>query len=233
MSTPGTTGGVSLLRNPSDFSVVLGGPFFRCLRRAHLSDDSLSLLRRRIAAIALLAWLPLLLLSAVEGHLFGGTTVPFVEDVDVHAKLLLVVPLLLIAELVLHRRIRPLLHEFSRRNLIPENATPRFDAAIASALRRKGLRDYGTLAEKYVRDFDTKWMRGGAPPDEPLVGSADIQSLADMANSYEVVRTMRIAPITRQAVLGLVVATLLPIAPLVLTIMPLEALLKKLMSLVF
>jgi hypothetical protein len=30
-----------------------------------------------------------------------------------------------------------------------------------------------------VDEFDGKWLRGRAPQDEPLVGSADIQSLAD------------------------------------------------------
>ena len=33
--------------------------------------------------------------------------------------------------------------------------------------------------------FDTKWLRGGASSDEPLVGSADIQSLSDMANTFD------------------------------------------------
>jgi hypothetical protein len=92
--------------------------------------------------------------------------------------------------------------------------------------KRVGIREYGTLAERYVREFDTKWLRGGAPADEQLVGSGDIQSLADLANSYEVVKTMRIAPITREAILRLVAATLLPVAPLALTMMPLEELLK-------
>jgi hypothetical protein len=72
-----------------------------------------------------------------------------------------------------------------------------------AAAKRTGLREYGTLAERYVREFDARWLRGGAPADEPLVGSADIQSLADLANSFEVVKTMRVAPITRDAVLGL------------------------------
>jgi len=92
----------------------------------------------------------------------------------------------------------------------------------------RGLREYGTLAERYVREFDTKWLRGGAPADEPLVGSGDIQSLADLGNSYEVVRTMRLAPITKDAVIQLAIAVLLPIGPLLLTMMPLEELLKKL-----
>jgi hypothetical protein len=35
----------SLLRDPPDFSFVLGGPFFQLLRRMHLSDDALMLAR--------------------------------------------------------------------------------------------------------------------------------------------------------------------------------------------
>ena len=57
--------------------------------------------------------------------------------------------------------------------------------------KRTGNREYGALAERYVREFDTKWLRSGASSDEPLVGSADIQSLSDMANTFEVVRTCK------------------------------------------
>jgi hypothetical protein len=102
-----------------------------------------------------------------------------------------------------------------------------------AAAKRTGLREYGTLAGRYVREFDTKWLRGAAPADEPLVGSADIQSLADLGNSYEVVQTMRIAPITRDAIVRLAAATLAPIAPLALTVVPLEALLKRLLGILF
>ena len=58
-----------------------------------------------------------------------------------------------------------------------------------------------------------------------------IQSLADLGNSFEVVRTMRMVPVSNQAILELTAATLLPLAPLLLTIMPLEEMLKKLTSL--
>ena len=54
-----------------------------------------------------------------------------------------------------------------------------------------------------MRDFDSKWLRGGAPDDEPFVGSADIQSLADMGNSFDVVKGMRFVPFTGQTVLQL------------------------------
>jgi hypothetical protein len=107
-----------------------------------------------------------------------------------------------------------------------------FAPQLAQA-KRTGNREYGTLAERYVREFDAKWLRGGAPADEPLVGSGDIQSLADLGNSFEVVRTMQIAPITRDALLRLVAATLMPIVPLLLTMMPLEELLKRLFGILF
>ncbi len=392
-----------LLRNPPEFSLVLGGPLFQLLRRAHLADDALMMVRQRIMVITLLAWLPLALLAALEGELWGGSAaVPFLKDLEVHIRFLVTLPLLILAELVVHQRMRPLLKQFVERNLIPDNAMARFNAAIASAFRlrnsvltevllivfvygvgigvvwrhflaldtatwyatpsaggstltvaglwycyvslpifqfllvrwyfrlfiwgrflwqvsrielslvpthpdrlgglsfvagqvyafavlavahgailagnlanrifftgatlpqykaeiaimvifmlclilgpllvftpqlsqakRVGLREYGTLAERYVREFDAKWLRGGAPPNETLMGSADIQSLADLGNSYGVVQDMRIVPVTREALLRLVGATLAPIVPLALTMMSLEDLLKKLMGILF
>jgi hypothetical protein len=388
---------------PTDFSLVLGGPLFQLLRRSHLSKDTLELVRRRVIIITLLAWLPLLVLSALEGQALGGSVaVPFLLDVEVHVRFLVALPLLIVAELVVHQRMRFVVTQFLERNLIPESGLPRFEAAIASAFRlrnsvlaevlliafvyvvgvliiwrqyvalaaatwyaiptvegsklsfagmwygylslpvfqflllrwyfrlfiwtrflwqvsrielslvpthpdrvgglgflantvyaftplavahgallaglianrifylgtalpdfkieiavlvvflmcvvlgpllvfaaqlaqakRTGNREYGTLAERYVREFDAKWLRGGVPADEPLVGSGDIQSLADLANSFEVVRTMRIAPLTKEAILQLAAATLAPVVPLALTMMSLEELLKTLFGILF
>jgi hypothetical protein len=393
----------SLLREPRDFSLVLGGPLFQLFRKAHLTGDALELVRQRIIVLALLTWLPLLVLSALEGQALGGrASVPFLYDVEVHSKFLVILPLLIVAELVVHRRMRFVVKQFLERHLIPESAMTRFDAAIASAFRlrnsvlaevlliafvygvgvliiwrqyaalatatwyakpavggstlslagvwygyvsvplfqfllmrwyfrifiwtrflwqvsrielrlvpthpdrvgglgflsntvyafaplavahggllagfianrifflgaalpefkveiaimvvfllcmvigpllvftpqlaqakRRGLREYGTLAQRYVREFDAKWVRGGAPAEEPFVGSGDIQSLADLSNSFEVVRTMRLAPVTKETILQIVVATLALIAPLALTMMPLEELLKKLLGILF
>jgi hypothetical protein len=81
-----------------------------------------------------------------------------------------------------------------------------------------------------VREFDDKWLRGRAPADEAFVGSADLQSLADLGNTYEVVKSIRPVPVTKEMVIQLAVATLAPIVPLALTMMPLEELLKKLLG---
>jgi len=398
-SDPSASGGAAS-RDSTDFSLVLGGPLYQLLRRARLSGDTLQLLRQRVIAISLVAWLPLLVLSALEGTAWGGNAaIPFLLDVDAHVRFLVAVPLMIAAEIVVHRRMRLLARQFLDRHLIPDSARPRFDHAIASAMRlrnsvlaevlliafvyvvgifviwrhyaaidtatwyatqsadgtalslagtwlvfvslpvfqfllcrwyyrafiwarllwqvsrielslvpthpdrlgglgflaatpyafallsaahgtflagrlanhifhlgaalpdfkieiaavvalllcvtagpllvfspqlasakRTGKREYDTLAERYVREFDTKWLRGGAPGDESLMGSGDIQSLADLGNSLDVVRNMRLVPVTKDTIIQLTAAALAPIVPLVLTMMPLEEFLKKLLG---
>ena len=138
------------LRNAPEFSLVLGGPLFQLLCRAHLSDDALMMARQRIIVITLLAWLPLLVLSALEGQVLGGNAaVPFLRDFEVHIRFLVALPLLIIAELVVHRRMRHLLQQFLGRNLIPEDAMPRFAAAVASAYRLRN----SVLAEVLLLAF--------------------------------------------------------------------------------
>ena len=107
-----------------------------------------------------------------------------------------------------------------------------FAPQLAQA-KRAGNREYGILAERYVRDFEAKWLRGGAPADEPFLGSGDIQSLADLGNSLEVVRTMRITPVTKEGILRLAITILVPIAPLTLTLMRWDQLIKMLLGIVF
>jgi hypothetical protein len=383
---------------PTDFSLVLGGPLYQFFVRSHMTGSALELLRRRVIFIAMVAWLPLLVLSALTGGLLSRSiAMPFLLDAEVHVRFLLVVPLLVGAELIVHRRMRDIPYQFMARRLIPEDARARFDAALTSLIRlrnstlaellliafvygvgvlviwrhfivvdtnswytvpavlgskfsaaglwygyvsmpifqflllrwyyriflwarflwqvsriklslvpthpdrlaglgflsnsvyafmplgaahglalsgmianrifylgmpltafkvefvvivifvqcliflpllllspqlvytkRLGRLEYGTLAERYVRDFDTKWLRDGAPQGEQLLGSSDIQSLADFGNSYQVIRDMHILPVTKEMVIQLAVATALPVVPLLLTMMPLEDLVKRL-----
>ena len=143
----------NMLRESPDFSLVLGGPLFQLLRRSHLSGDALELMRRRIIIIPLLAWLPLLVLSALEGRALGGNVaVPFLLDVEAHARFLVALPLLIVAELVVHQRMRFVVRQFLERNLIPASALTRFEAAIASAsrLRNSVLVEVLLIAFVYV-----------------------------------------------------------------------------------
>jgi hypothetical protein len=90
--------------------------------------------------------------------------------------------------------------------------------------KRAGSLEYGLLAMEYVDEFRAKWMRGSRPDGEPLVGSSDIQSLADLAGGSDVLREMRLFPIGRQALVTLAVAIALPFLPLTLTMIPFEEL---------
>lgn len=126
----------STRNEPPDFSLVLGGPLYQLMRRTHLSGDVLELVTRRILFLSLVAWLPLLVLSAVEGHGWGTSVkVPFLMDIDVHARFLLALPLLIVAELVVHQRMRLVVGAFVKRGLVPDTAREQFDAAIAAATR--------------------------------------------------------------------------------------------------
>ena len=390
----------SMRKEPADFSLVLGGPLFQFFRKTHLCGDSLEMVHRRIIVISLFAWLPLLILAALEGRLIDSNgSVPFLFDIDVHVKFLIVVPLLIAAEQFMHSRLRYLEVKFKVRKLIPEADMPRFEKAVASSYRlrnsvvaeimiliivyvvgvliiwrmynilptetwyctspangtkilpaglwygyvslpiyqflllrwyyriliwirflwkvsridlklvpmhpdrtgglgflcgdtfaflpimmahgailaglianrifftgaklpdfkfeifsvmlillalilgpllvftpkldrarRKGRREFSAFAMKYVREFDTKWLR--STPEEQLLGTADIQSLADLTNSYAVVRSMHYIPITKEAFFQLAAAVVIPVLPLVLTMMPLAEIFKKLAGIV-
>ncbi|KAB2640028.1 MAG: hypothetical protein DVB26_06275 [Verrucomicrobia bacterium] len=403
MSNPPANADEPLMREPPEFSLVLGGPLYQLWRRTHLSGDALEMLRRRVVVLAMLAWVPLLMLSVAEGHAWAGKVkLPFLHDIEMHMRLLLALPLLIVAELVVHQRMRTVVSQFIERGLITDATQTRFYAAIAAALRlrnsvtaevvmialvyglgvlfvwrtqvalnvtcwygmdgggklhpslagwwmgcvslpvfqflllrwyfrlfiwarflwqlsrlqlnfmpthpdrcgglsflasvshaftpvlvaqgallagvmankifvaqaklvafkidiiglvavmifailgpllvflpqhaaakRKGLREYGRLAQQYAREFDHKWLRAGAAADEPLMGSSDIQSLADLGNSYAVVKEMRLLPFTMPTVLQLAITTLLPVAPLLLTMIPLEELLVRMLKIIF
>ena len=55
-----------------DFSFVIGGPLFQALRRTHLTGDALELTRRRVVVVAMIVWVPLLGLLAVDGRAWGA-----------------------------------------------------------------------------------------------------------------------------------------------------------------
>lgn len=388
-----------------NFSLVLGGPTYQLLLRFRLADSAFEHVKKRMLVISLFAWLPLLLLSLSDGTVWGGVELPFLYDIEMHARFLVALPLLIYAELLIHQRMRLVVGQFLDRDIITEAVLPKFKDAIAAAFRlrnsvvielalfilifvggyfswgtvsvvsdigvdagtwyatlvegdvhvspagywyivisrpvfqfivvrwyfrlfiwarflwqvsrldlklvpthpdraaglgflgasasamapfvlahgallaglianqiffaeakltdfkleifgfvavlmlfvlgplmvfsmrlmqakRTGLREYGILASNYVNEFDKKWVRGEVSADEPLVGSGDIQSLADLGNSFQVIREMKPVPFGRDTIMQLVFLTILPGMPLVLTMIPLEELVTKLIGVV-
>jgi len=383
-----------------DFSLVLGGPIFQLFRRTHLEGDHLEFLRRRIVIITLFVWLPLLMLSVFTSPTGGTGRLSFFRDIEVHARFLVALPVLIGAELLVHLRIRPVVRRFVERRIVRPQDLPRFETAIESAVRlrnsipvesgllllvytfglwvwnsrvglntstwyansggrwnltpagfwyvfvsipivqfillrwylrlfiwfrflwqvsrmdlhlipthpdrcaglafvgkssyafgpvlfaqgailagllasrvlyrgeslmffkfqiagfiaffvlallvpllmftprmaearRKGLADYGLLAQRYVESFEKKWVLGDPSTSELHLGSADIQSLADLGDSYGLVRDMRPVPFGLDDVTRLAAATAAPIVPLLLTIFSPEELLMRIIKVLF
>jgi hypothetical protein len=108
-----------------------------------------------------------------------------------------------------------------------------FFAPALLAAKRSGLSLYGTLASSYVQTFEQKWIKGHNPANEVLLGSGDIQSLADLGNSYAVVREMNIIPFEWKDVARLAGVAAAPLLPLALLAFSAEELFDKIVMIVF
>jgi hypothetical protein len=384
----------------TDFSLVLGGPLYQLFLRARMVKPSMALLQRRILVIALVTWLPLAVLTVLGGGFLGGVGVPFLYDIDVHVRFLVALPMLIVAELVVHSRLRVVVAQFRERNLIaPEDRAsfeniisgtmrlrnsltmeimllvvsftafywvwrsqvsidvatwyaaathdaisftwagywyvfvavpifrfillrwyfrlfiwyvflfrvsrlrlqlevlhpdkagglgflsasvdaispvlfaqsafvagvianqiwhagatlPEFKVLIAgvavflmllvllpltffalpmAAAKRAALPVYGTFAARYVSEFRQKWLHSPQSRDRQLLGSQDIQSLADLANGYAVAQDMNVLPFGRNVIVRVVIVIALPLLPLALTMFPFEVILQQLIKIV-
>ena len=387
---------VTPLDEPIDFSLVQGGPFFQLLLRTGLVKQPGDLVVRRIVVLLLIAWMPLLVLSLLSGRAVGGVVVPFLYDLGEQVRFLLCLPLLLVADVIVHGRIRPVVGQFLDRGVVAPEEEPRFRHAVAATMRlrnsmlaealilviaiaagsqigrryfvtdvtswaavpidgrthmtaaglwnafvsltifrflllrwyfrllvwcyflgrvarsiplrlnalhpdraaglgflsgsvyafapillvhtlilsgsignkilhegaalpqfkveiaawilslvllvlaplllfmprlaearRTGVRDYGIVASRYVAEFRRKWIEGHAAEDEALLGSGDIQSLADLSNSFEVARGTSLVPFGLSMVGRLIVLLCIPLLPLLLTMFPLGELIDR------
>jgi hypothetical protein len=67
--------------------------------------------------------------------------------------------------------------------------------------------------------------------EEPLLGTADIQSLADLGNSYALAKGMRALPITTSDFVAMAIPGVIPAIPLAATVMPISEVVKGLLKL--
>jgi hypothetical protein len=390
----------NLLEEPPDFSLMLGGPLFQLLRRAHLEGGHLELLGRRLIFFTGITWLPLFLLVVVNPFAGSGDRISFLHDIEVHARFLIGLPALIAAELLVHSRMLPVARRFVELRIILPKDLPRFYRAVESAFalrnsipletallaavyifglwfwnsrfgieastwyampggrwhltpagvwyvfisipvahfillrwymrffiwfrflwqvsriplnliptnpdragglgflgaisyafgpvlfgqgamlagliasrvlfhgdslmsfrlqtasfvvffvcvvfvplitftaqmgsaRRKGLAEYGLLAQRYVEDFREKWVVEYGSNSGELLGTGDIQSLADLSNSYAVVNEMLLVPFGLQDMTRLVAATAAPLVPLLLLVWSPEEVIMQVIKAVF
>lgn len=94
--------------------------------------------------------------------------------------------------------------------------------------QRQALNVYGPLALDYMRQFHRKWIEGQGAPTENLLGTSDIQSMADIGNAFSVVQQTRMFVFGKKKLIELWLAVVVPMVPLVATVIPVTEVFKRL-----
>lgn len=100
-------------------------------------------------------------------------------------------------------------------------------------IKRDGTNDYNILANRYVTEFRNKWIDFKSQNKNELLGTADIQSLADLSNSFNVSVQMYALPLGKNTIWFLIIFTVLPFIPLIFTEIPLDKILSQIIGIVF
>ena len=127
---------------PSLPSLVRGGPSYHLARRLGLEPPTLPRRLRKIFLLVVLTWVPLVLLSLLEGQ---RAAIPLLLDPVVYSRFLVVVPLLELAQVVVETSLGVQMRHFLDSGLVPERERPRFESARDAAI---GLR--GSVAAEVV-----------------------------------------------------------------------------------
>jgi hypothetical protein len=99
-----------------------------------------------------------------------------------------------------------------------------------SRAKLRGLHAYSTLAIQHNQLFDDKWVHGGKTKREDVLGAPDISSLADLGSASDVLYRMRVIPFDPADALALVLAAMLPMTPLLLTVVPAKTMIDLLLK---
>ena len=98
------------------------------------------------------------------------------------------------------------------------------------ALRRTALAQWGTLLAEHGRLVERRWIRREPVADDAQLSAPELGPVADLGTLYETVKGLRAAPIARSSLMPPLVATVLPLIPVVATQVPLKEIVKKLLA---
>jgi hypothetical protein len=96
--------------------------------------------------------------------------------------------------------------------------------------RLEGLRRYSRLADAYGHLFAQRWLQGPAGGD--VLGTPDIQSLADLSSAQESAEKSWIVPFGYQTLVAVILALCTPLLPLALLQVPFSEAVRKLFGLI-
>lgn len=153
---------------------MLGGPLYQLLLKTRLARPQLELLSRRMLVIPALAWVPLLVLAVLEGHAIGGVGTPFLYDIEAYARFLVAMPILILAEVVVHRELQKTIPPFRDRGIVPPGSMARFQDAVARATRlRDSVLPEIVLLAMVLLVGPWAWRHGLALPADTWYASVD------------------------------------------------------------
>ena len=119
-----------------EFSLMEGGPGDALMKRLRLIRPEFGAASGRTAIIlAALTWLPLLVFSFIEGLALGGARIPFLYDIAAHARFLVAVPILVLAEIPIGRRLREVARQFLEAGLVRQEERKRFASSVVDTVR--------------------------------------------------------------------------------------------------
>lgn len=126
--------------DPDDFAFVRGGPLRRLALRLGLAHAGTPRRLLKVVLFLFLTWVPLALLSLIAGNAYGDSVkVSFIHDPEVHARFLVVVPLLELAELVVAVSLATQARHLSEMGIVPAREQGRFAAARDQAIALRGV----------------------------------------------------------------------------------------------
>ena len=112
-----------------DFSLTKRGILYKLLYRLKLGGASTKEIITRILVIIAITWLPLLVLTTLQGLSFGDKVdIPFGKDFTCHTKFLLIIPLLIFAEISVDLILRELTTQLFKSRILDDKDLNSFDA---------------------------------------------------------------------------------------------------------
>jgi hypothetical protein len=161
------------------FSLTQGGPLYRLqVRFGRARGERARILHRALFAMVV-AWLPLLVLSIVQGAAYGKQLqIPFLRDFAVNVRFLVALPIFILAESGIDGHWRLLVLHFLHSGLIKEPELSSFEAVIRRVTR---LRD-SMLPEAIIAAVAYSSFLIGSHT-EVLIGSASNWHTRDSGSS--------------------------------------------------
>jgi len=97
--------------------------------------------------------------------------------------------------------------------------------------QRQALLVYNPFALSYVVRFHRKWIERRTT--EEVLGTPDLQSMADLDGSFQIIQETGMFVFSLRKLSELWIAGILPMLPLVVTMVPVDAMLKRIGSMLF